>query len=71
MGREHLTSPRGQCTGCRREHALDDDGMIRRHRRPGSTESGPLAASRDLCLGSYERPAGPSGVDPWGLASSA
>jgi hypothetical protein len=65
------TYGRGSCTGCGRDRPLDDDGMIRRHRRPGSTETGPLAASRDLCLGSYERPAAVAAVDPWGLASSA
>lgn len=47
--------------------------MVRRHRRLGSEETGPLATSRDLCMGSYERPLDGSvaAVDPFGLASSA
>jgi hypothetical protein len=46
----------GRCTVCGKIRSLDDDGMVRRHRRKGSTETGPISQSRDLCLGSYERP---------------
>lgn len=61
----------GVCSVCGTDRALDQEGMVRRHRRRGSTETGPLAASRDLCLGSFEAPEGVAGVDPFGLASSA